>query len=648
MSELSFNLNQQLKKSNVNPISKLEVLNNLNDTTSELVLNNVSQLSITNNNSTGVFTTSSINFVLDNSSSRYSTIDFSNKFIRIYLGYIINNQEQFWLQGIYKIYRKRQNISKQNGNFITLEGRDLLSSTFSDTEFKDSIDFSQTITDTDISITSSTSTSELTSGEDIQAQSIVSFSAIATVLGGDKNVINQNTQSNLNNLKDNSTITFYNFEYEEQGLTQLELTFILDLQQNENISAINLTKDSNSILDGSIEYSLDGVTWANFTTTISLRYIRFKLINTNVVNNKITITINEVQVTTTSNFNKENAYDGNLTTSWRPDANDVDREIVLSFTSTTINTVYIDFGLSEQDRYNAIKYKIESSNNNGISYMSIYEESEFVYGLVEVTFSNIISTNIRITITSELSGISAIRDIKEKNISLTYSYSDIIKNILTSENFTDLSLIRDTKYYPQDNYAIQIGDSKYKILQELADAINWKFYINNNGIPVLSPIYYPILDSDYTYRIKHISNTDSDFNYDNVYSFGLQDEYNTRNYVIGISSTPDNTFSATYINDNPLELLSIQNVGEKVKVFNFNVNSQEETDKFTLNEFINISQFKRQVTLLVQGNPALNILDLISVNYLQENIDNIFQIYSYTHRISRESGYTTSLVLYQL
>lgn len=634
---------QHVRKSNVAPVAKLEVYESLSDTEAAFIITEVESVSVLIDNSRFVKRTLTVS--IDNKDRKYSRYNFKGKILKPYQGYIVDGIETYFLQGVFKVRKKTRSIKKNEGYKLSLEARDLSGDSLVDSEFKDAIDYSQTVITTDTSITDSTASSELTSGEKIQGQAIVSLEAKATVKGVEIGVINQNADTSIKNLKDGNSSTSYDFEHTDEGLTQLEVTVMLDLQISENVSAIAVTKDSNSTLEN-IQYSTDGVNWTNFSTTVDIRYVKFKLTNTAVSNNKITISINEVDITATSNYTKDKSYDENSITSWRPDYSDTERQITYQFTSSSINTAYIDFGLTEQDKYNAVKYKLEYSTD-GNTWIELYEETEYVYGLVEIAFDAVTASYLRLTIIAELSGITAIRNVAIKNISATYTYSSIIKSILTNAGFTDLSEIKDTNMTPNEDFSIQIGEEKYKVIQDMEDAINWSFYIDVNGKPNFKPIYYPKTDADYIYKFKDLSSTDDDIEYDNIYSLEITEEDNIRNYIIAVNSS-DETVYKTEIKDDSAGPTSIQTLGEKVKVVNGNASTQEETDKLAVKEFNNYIRDYQQIAIEAQGNPLLNENDVIGVLYLDEYINSNYQIYSMSHKFNKTTGYRTNLSIYEL
>jgi hypothetical protein len=467
--------------------------------------------------------------------------------------------------------------------------------------------FPEDITYEDASFTDTTrsytaiATSELLIGDQVETQGKFYGRKLEATVLGITSEVSPDSESGDPATQD------YSIDYDADGLTNLKLTFFLDMQVQEDLQSITIT--TNGTIE-STTVSLDGITFVSFSSGDTVRYIKVII---NKASGPITV---ESDIQVDDNFLISNILT-NDNNAWRPSSTDLDRTITLTFSSASINSLFLNCGLTYSDR--ELSYLIDIEYMSG-TWTSLVSDKILVSGLNEIPFSTVTTTQIRIKFKKRNSPLAI------RYAELVFSDSDvtinqIIESILTTENESDFSRIEDTRISPADHaITFLAGDEKLRSIIELANSINYEFFYDEDDKPVFRPIRWSDPADDDIIELDAYIQFNPFFTDANVF-----------NVIISTYEAGDVAYFSTITNDSGGSSTSTVNIGTRTSPLlrNAFANTQEKLDNWTEEQLSNFTSRNLRCNFIISAltrvrqeettnaflSPVQILVDINSVSY---------------------------------
>lgn len=500
-----------------------------------------------------------------------------------------------------------------------------------------------------------TATSNIQAGDQIQRQAAIQVTAYATVQGIRQKVGNDLAESSTNrpeNCIDGSTVTQYQFRYSAPFATKLELEVLLDMRTIEPIQSIAANLISGTVV--STQKSTDGNTWTNFVDGDTARFLKLTIEQTSYTTangaNILTIAINELQILAGSSYPASNAVDSSENTYWKPALTDINRQITIDLgQDRVVNTVILKWGLSDQDKWNRVKYMLEYATSSAPSSFTLWADQQTsVSGLQEHPLTASVTVRyIRITITG-VTGIAALRHVKVVNITGSSAdgrpnttISRLITSIAQAAGETKLRVKETNQFLP--SYTLEENADPMDEIIKLAESIGWIAGYSYDGYLEAGP---EIIDPtnpcfEYIYGQDNIL--------DFVPEYSGADVYNSIKLVGGNTGT-QSAIVATASYTSPLSPTGIPRIGKKfIKVEDELANTQEKANERVKELLWDYTQVPVPASFKNSANPAHDAGDVIRVKFDLTKTDAVFLVNEVSFSGNAENGeFTASFNISQI
>lgn len=499
-----------------------------------------------------------------------------------------------------------------------------------------------------------TATSSISAGSQIQKQATIQVTGYGTIQGIRQKLANALASgSNLATYCiDGSTSTQYQYQISEEFATKLELEVLSDLRTSEAIQSITLNLAAGA-LSGSIQKSTDGSTWSTFVNGDTARFLKFTIAQTTFTTsggkNTFTITVNEFQVLANSSYPASNAVDASETTYWKPSITDIDRQITVDLgADRSVNTIFLKWGLSDQDRWNRVKYKVEYATAAAPTTWTLWaNQTKSVGGLKEHPKTAAVTARyIRITITAVF-GMAILRHVNV--CAITGSNADgrpnttitrLITSMATATGETKLRISETNQFLA--NYTVEEDTDPMEHIIKQAESIGWVAGYAWDGYLEVGPEEIDPTDPahEYLYGEANILDFTPEYSGAEVYN---------KIKLVGANTGTEAAITATSSDDSPLSPTGIPRVGKKFKkVEDPFANTQDKANERVKELLWDYTHVPVPASFKNSANPAHDPGDVIKVTFVPTKTDDVFMVNEFTISGGAESEFSISFNISQI
>lgn len=428
-------------------------------------------------------------------------------------------------------------------------------------------------------------------------------------------------------IKDGNNAAGYSWSYAETGLGAIELTVRLDLWTPEDIQILTAVVGGTTTVT-SLKTSEDGFTWTTQTNpAYSLTDVRFIEVTCRAAGtNSATLDLYEINILADNDYPASAALDDDTFTSWRPDPDDLSRDITIDFgASRTFNAIYLQWGVNPLDVWDTVKFKVY----NGSTLISDNTD-RWYSGLVEIALDDAITaSSIKIRVIAR-AGLTALRHIEVLNITADQNkVSWMLSDLATNSGITAAKQDIAESWFWRSSLTAQMGDTYWQHMKETAETVGWGLYGTEEGKLKAGPL---MLDA--AHPVREISTETA-----SITGAEKQPPTNIRNYVIIISEQSSETIRSEALDDSINSPTSVQRMGNRVEKIQIDtILTQKAADQRSLLELWQLSRWRSGLLVrFADASIIPRIEEVVRFVYSPEGIDGIYLVDSYN--LDMQPGY---------
>jgi hypothetical protein len=379
-----------------------------------------------------------------------------------------------------------------------------------------------------------------------------------------------------------------------------------------------------------VKTSQDGLTWTTRANPVSsLTNVRFiEVVFRASGNGSITLEAAEIQALASSSYQASAALDADTFTSWRPRADDLVREITVSFgASRTFNAVYLQFGVNPLDVWDTVQFKLYTGST------LIYDGTDRWYsGLVEIALADTVTaSSIKIKVVKR-SALTAIRHIEVLRVTADQNrVSWLLSDLAADAGIPAAQQEIPTSWLWRAALTATIGDNHWQHTKEVADAVGWELYGKTDGKLKAGPV---ILDAAHPAGIISPETA-------RIVSVEKQPPQNIKNHIIVLSEQSDKTIRGEAKDDSVNSPTSTQRMGNRVQTITDNtITTQKAADQRSILELWQSSRWRSSLQVELADASFIPGVGLIyRFLYQPKKIDGVYLVETYS--LEMEPGYMT-------